>query len=98
MTYSLRWKNNQNTGGVTLKGTPPFCITSEACWQSLEDILCIAIKETESGTPLFVKDVAEVRGAVPSATGDDLQRGRRGCRAVVDDAYSSQQQQQVIKT
>lgn len=60
--FSALEKNNQNTGGAYIeRHSTVLYIRSEGLLGTLEDIRGIAIKETESGTPLFVKDVAEVR-------------------------------------
>ena len=54
--------NNQNTGGAYIeKGPTSLFIRSEGLIGSIEDIQNISIKSTESGTPLFLKDVAEVK-------------------------------------
>ncbi|GAA4436940.1 CusA/CzcA family heavy metal efflux RND transporter [Pontibacter saemangeumensis] len=53
--------NNQNTGGSYIdKGDAVLFIRSEGLLGSLEDIRGIAVKNTESGTPLYLRDVAEV--------------------------------------
>ncbi|MEY4931615.1 MAG: hypothetical protein RI909_2339 [Bacteroidota bacterium] len=54
--------NNQNTGGAYIerKATVLY-IRSEGLIGGLADINSIAVKHTENGTPLFIKDVAEVR-------------------------------------
>lgn len=55
-------KNNQNTGGSYIeKGSTSLFIRSEGLIGSIEDIQNIAIKSTSSGTPLFIRDVAEVK-------------------------------------
>ncbi len=54
-------KNNQNTGGAYIeKGPTVLFIRSEGLIGNKEDIKNISIKATENGTPLFIKDVAEV--------------------------------------
>jgi cobalt-zinc-cadmium resistance protein CzcA len=54
-------QNNQNTGGAYIeKGPTVLFIRSEGLIGSKEDIENVAIKETESGTPIFIRDVAEV--------------------------------------
>ena len=54
--------NNQNTGGAYIeKQSTVLYIRSEGLIGSLSDISSIAVKNTENGTPLFIKDVAEVR-------------------------------------
>jgi heavy metal efflux system protein len=54
--------NNQNTGGAYIeKLETVLYIRSEGLIKSLEDIESIAIKSISNGTPLFLKDVAEVR-------------------------------------
>ncbi len=54
--------NNQNTGGAYIerKATVLY-IRSEGLIGGLSDINSIAVKHTGNGTPLFIKDVAEVR-------------------------------------
>jgi cobalt-zinc-cadmium resistance protein CzcA len=55
-------KNNQNTGGSYIeKGATSLFIRSEGLIGKIEDIENIAIKSTSSGTPLFIRDVAEVK-------------------------------------
>lgn len=55
-------KNNQNTGGSYIeKGATVLFIRSEGLLGSISDIENISIKATENGTPLFIKDVADVK-------------------------------------
>lgn len=55
-------KNNQNTGGAYIeKGPSVLFIRSEGLLGNIEDIKNIAIKWTENGNPIFVRDVADVR-------------------------------------
>ena len=59
--FSALEKNNQNTGGAYIeKGPTVLFIRSEGLISSIKDIENIAIKATQSGTPLFIRDVAEV--------------------------------------
>ncbi len=54
--------NNQNTGGAYIeKQSTVLYIHSEGLIGSIEDIKNISIKQTESGAPLFLRDVAEVK-------------------------------------
>jgi heavy metal efflux system protein len=54
--------NNQNTGGSYIeKGPTVLFIRSEGLIVNKTDIENIAIKHNSSGTPLFVRDVAEVK-------------------------------------
>lgn len=54
--------NNQNTGGAYIeKGPTALFIRSEGLLGNIEDIQQVAIKNTASGTPLFIRDVAEVK-------------------------------------
>lgn len=54
--------NNQNTGGAYIeKGPTVLFIRSEGLLGKIEDIQNIAIKKIAGGTPLFVRDVAEVK-------------------------------------
>lgn len=53
--------NNQNTGGAYIeRGPAVLFIRSEGLIGSKEDIENIAIKSTSSGTPLFIRDVADI--------------------------------------
>ena len=55
-------QNNQNTGGTYIeKGPTVLFIRSEGLIGSEEDIKNIAIKATDDGTPLFIRDVADVK-------------------------------------
>ena len=55
-------KNNQNTGGAYIeKGSSVLFIRSEGLIGTQEDIENISIKMTSGGTPLFIRDVAEVK-------------------------------------
>ena len=60
--FSALEANNQNTGGAYIeKGPTVLYIRSEGLVGGIESIKSISIKNLEDGTPLFVKDVAEVR-------------------------------------
>ncbi|MES2727107.1 MAG: CusA/CzcA family heavy metal efflux RND transporter [Bacteroidota bacterium] len=55
-------QNNQNTGGAYIeKHSTVLSIRSEGLIGSIDDINNIAVKSTSNGTPLFIKDVAEVK-------------------------------------
>ncbi len=55
-------KNNQNTGGTYIeKGPTVLFIRSEGLISSVSDIENISIKATTNGTPLFIRDVADVK-------------------------------------
>lgn len=54
-------KNNQNTGGAYIeRGPTVLFIRSEGLIGNTEDISEIVIKSTSNGTPIFIKDVANV--------------------------------------
>lgn len=54
--------NNQNTGGAYIeKGPSVLYIRSEGLIKNKEDIGQIAVKVNQDGTPLFIKDVAEIK-------------------------------------
>jgi len=54
--------NNQNTGGAYIeKGSTALFIRSEGLIGNSEDIGNIAIKNLSGGTPLFIRDVAEIK-------------------------------------
>lgn len=60
--FSALEKNNQNTGGAYIeKGPTVLYIRSEGLVRSIEDIKSIAVKNIANGTPLLIRDVAEVR-------------------------------------
>ncbi|MFE3867797.1 CusA/CzcA family heavy metal efflux RND transporter [Flavobacterium sp. LS2P90] len=55
-------KNNQNTGGAYIeKGLKVLYIRSEGLISTIENIKDISIKNINSGSPLFIRDVADVR-------------------------------------
>ncbi|MFE3849008.1 CusA/CzcA family heavy metal efflux RND transporter [Flavobacterium sp. LB3P45] len=55
-------KNNQNTGGAYIeKGPKVLYIRSEGLINTIENIKDISIKNTRSASPLFIRDVADVR-------------------------------------
>jgi heavy metal efflux system protein len=59
--YIALEKNNQNTGGAYIeKGPTVLFIRSEGLIGNKEDIENIAIKATSSGTPVFIREVADV--------------------------------------
>lgn len=54
-------KNNQNTGGAYIeKGPAVLFIRSEGLIGSIHDIENIKVQQSNSGTPVFVRDVAKV--------------------------------------
>ncbi len=60
--FAALQKNNENTGGSYLeKGSTVLFIRTEGLLASMEDIGNISIKHTNSGTPLFLRDVAGIR-------------------------------------
>ncbi|MEO6135028.1 MAG: CusA/CzcA family heavy metal efflux RND transporter, partial [Ginsengibacter sp.] len=55
-------KNNQNTGGAYIeKGPTVLYIRSEGLIGSIDDIKNVTIKKENSETPLFIRDVADVK-------------------------------------
>ena len=55
-------KNNQNTGGAYIeKGPTVLFIRSEGLMQNKADIEQVVVKNTENGSPLLIKDLAEVQ-------------------------------------
>ncbi len=60
--FSALEKNNQNTGGAYIeKGPTVLYIRSEGLVRTIEDIQNITVKNLANGTPLFIRDVADVR-------------------------------------
>ena len=54
--------NNQNTGGAYIeKGSTVLYIRSEGLIGSIQDIENVAIRRPNSETPLFIRDVAEIK-------------------------------------
>lgn len=54
--------NNQNTGGTYIDKNPSaYFIRTEGLLESLDDIGKISLKTTALGTPIFIRDVAELR-------------------------------------
>ena len=54
--------NNQNTGGAYIeKGATVLYIRSEGLLGNIEDINNVAIKSVAGGSPLFIRDVADVK-------------------------------------
>ncbi len=55
-------KNNENTGGAYIeKASTVLYIRAEGLIASIDDIKNIVVKNLANGTPLLIKDVAEVR-------------------------------------
>ncbi|HLP21735.1 MAG TPA: efflux RND transporter permease subunit, partial [Chitinophagales bacterium] len=55
-------KNNQNTGGAYIeKGPTVLYIRSEGLVRTIEDIKSVTVKNLANGTPLLIRDVADVR-------------------------------------
>ncbi|WP_291062463.1 MULTISPECIES: CusA/CzcA family heavy metal efflux RND transporter [unclassified Empedobacter] len=55
-------ENNQNTGGAYIeKGPTSLFIRSEGLIGKIEDIENILVKRSQSGTPILLKDVADVK-------------------------------------
>ena len=55
-------QNNQNTGGAYIeKGPTVLYIRSEGLVGNIDDIRNIAVKHLADGTPLFIRDVADVK-------------------------------------
>jgi heavy metal efflux system protein len=54
--------NNQNTGGAYIEKEPTVLfIRTEGLLGSIDDIKNIAVKNTTGGTPLFIRDVADIK-------------------------------------
>ena len=59
--FSALEKNNQNTGGAYIeKGPTVLFIRSEGLVGNIDDINNIAVKTLADGTPVFIRDVADV--------------------------------------
>jgi cobalt-zinc-cadmium resistance protein CzcA len=59
--FSSLEKNNQNTGGAYIeKGPTALYIRSEGLLNTIDDIQSIFIKNNNNGSPILIRDVAEV--------------------------------------
>ncbi len=60
-------KNNQNTGGAYIDKKPnAYFIRSEGLIGSIDDIENIVVKQTQTGQPILIRDVAKVQlGSAP---------------------------------
>ncbi|MEY3059330.1 MAG: hypothetical protein RL000_682 [Bacteroidota bacterium] len=59
-------KNNQNSGAAYIeKGPSLLFIRTEGLAKSIEDISTIYLSTTSAGTPIYIRDVAEVRIGSP---------------------------------
>ena len=60
--FSALENNNQNTGGAYIeKGSTVLYIRSEGLIGNIKDIENVAIKRPKSDTPLFIRDVAQIK-------------------------------------
>lgn len=60
--FSALEHNNENTGGAYIeKKSTVLYIRSEGLIGSIDDIRSIVVKSTSNGTPLLIKDIADVR-------------------------------------
>ncbi|CAN5166879.1 CusA/CzcA family heavy metal efflux RND transporter [soil metagenome] len=60
--FTALQNNNQNTGGAYIeKGPTVLFIRSEGLVGTIEDIQSIVVKNLDNGTPLLIRDIAEVR-------------------------------------
>jgi heavy metal efflux system protein len=60
--FNALQNNNQNTGGAYIeKGPTVLFIRSEGLIGSIEDIQNIVVKNLANGTPLLIRDIADVR-------------------------------------
>jgi heavy metal efflux system protein len=60
--FSALEKNNENTGGSYIEKTATVLyIRSEGLISNLKDISNIVVKNTSNGTPILIKDIADIR-------------------------------------
>lgn len=60
--YTALEKNNENTGGAYIeKASTVLYIRTEGLLKSIDDIKNCLVKTTHDGTPLLIRDIAEVR-------------------------------------
>ena len=64
--FSALEKNNQNSGAAYIeKGPSLFFIRTEGLAKSIEEINTIFLSSSSAGTPIYIRDVAEVRIGSP---------------------------------
>ncbi len=64
--FSALEKNNQNSGAAYIeKGPSLLFIRTEGLAKNIEEINTIYLDQSEAGTPVFIKDVAEVKIGSP---------------------------------
>ena len=69
--------NNQNTGGAYIeKNSSAYFIRSEGLIQSEEDINAIVVRNSESGIPLLIRDVATIKQGHAIRFGAMTQNGK----------------------
>lgn len=77
--FDVLKNNNQNTGGAYIeKQATVLYIHSEGLISDISDIENIRVKKTEEGTPLFLRDVAEVKFGSATRYGAMTYVGRDG--------------------
>jgi cobalt-zinc-cadmium resistance protein CzcA len=60
--FNALQQNNQNTGGAYIeKGPNVLFIRSEGLAGTMEELLLISVKTLPNGTPVYIRDVAEVK-------------------------------------
>lgn len=68
--YQALEKNNQNSGAAYIeKGPALLFVRTEGLAKSIGDIENIYVKQSGSGTPIYIKDVAEVKIGSPTRYG-----------------------------
>lgn len=97
--FSSLEKNNQNTGGAYIeKGPTVLFIRSEGLARSIDDIQNIVVKNLSNGTPLLVRDVAEVRLGYATRYGAMTYNGREQVSGAVVMMLKGANSNEVIKS
>ena len=68
------------SGGVLERGAEQFVIRSDGLFHGIDDVRFVSVASRE-GTPVFVKDVADVAGGLGAAAGRGQPRARTTTRS-----------------
>ncbi|MBS1562824.1 MAG: CusA/CzcA family heavy metal efflux RND transporter [Bacteroidetes bacterium] len=91
-------KNNQNTGGAYIeKGPTVLFIRTEGLTGSIDDIQNIVVKNLPNGTPLLIRDVADVRFGNATRYGAMTYNGREQVSGAVVMMLKGANSNKVIK-
>ncbi|HSC53286.1 MAG TPA: CusA/CzcA family heavy metal efflux RND transporter [Phnomibacter sp.] len=96
--FSALEKNNQNTGGAYIeKGPTVLFIRSEGLTGSIDDIKNVVVKNLSNGSPLLIRDVADVRFGNATRYGAMTYNGREQVSGAVVMMLKGANSNEVIK-